>query len=732
MENKNEKLFRSSFFRRLFLSYVLLILVSIAIFCLWYLYSYRTTSESAARNEARQQATAFATRTDQNLLIAQSLTGAMNSSESLRTMYQSICIEKKTPDSMLLYRSQSELSRIKASSGSLEVYAILLGFEGDKRLFAPGRVIALDEPVRALPVTPWMEVTNAVSLLNLTGNSNMILNREFLVYADAYTGSAAHSSARGIAVVLMELAPLQDRSKELSRRFGRISIRNGAKEIYSCGEKPNPEDMLEIASLVSRNLVYRFELDPAVFRISFPLKAFLPLLIMALIGLMSLYGCYHYLKHRYAPIGAITEMVATEEPGTAARGDLDAVLKGISALIGERNGYREKMITVSPYASHGALHQLISGNINQAQVSALQEEYFWFLRRDTYMVGLVNLAMTGEKTATEQQFLDARALAAHACAALSDDEYPVVTIPRDARNLYVVANGDRSEKLTDLFYTMLKAIEEAIDNPSVAVTIGVSCPETDLERLRSACLDAAAALDNMITGGRGSVYFAEKEQEDKDRDFWFPKDAQEKIVRALTENQPDKLDQLMDQIWEKNFQKSSLPPDAVRRLVDEMHSCISAALRQISENSTTHLRIERMSEPATIEEIFAYFRSVLNQALITYQAEVAGDEGRSRLQDEICGYINANVLSPDLSLTSVADHFGVSSKMVGTVCRDRFGKTFLQYVRDCQIQHATRLLQTTDLSLEEISEQCGFTNLLTFRRNFKASMGINPSDYRKT
>ena len=170
----------------------------------------------------------------------------------------------------------------------------------------------------------------------------------------------------------------------------------------------------------------------------------------------------------------------------------------------------------------------------------------------------------------------------------------------------------------------------------------------------------------------------------------------------------------------------------VRQLVDEMHSCISGALRRISENSTTHLRIERMSEPATIEEIFAYYRSTLDRALVTYQAEVAKDEGGGRLQDEICEYINARVLSPDLSLTAVADHFGVSSKMVGTVCRERFGKTFLQYVRDCQIQHATRLLQTTDLSLEEISEQCGFTNLLTFRRNFKATMGINPSDYRKS
>ena len=33
--------------------------------------------------------------------------------------------------------------------------------------------------------------------------------------------------------------------------------------------------------------------------------------------------------------------------------------------------------------------------------------------------------------------------------------------------------------------------------------------------------------------------------------------------------------------------------------------------------------------------------------------------------------------------------------------------------------------------LEDIAQQCGFTNLLTFRRNFKAVMGMNPSDFRK-
>ena len=58
MEGKNEKLFRSSFFRRLFLSYVLLILFSIAAFSSWYLVSDNANRITAVRNEAQQKAVA--------------------------------------------------------------------------------------------------------------------------------------------------------------------------------------------------------------------------------------------------------------------------------------------------------------------------------------------------------------------------------------------------------------------------------------------------------------------------------------------------------------------------------------------------------------------------------------------------------------------------------------------------------------------------------------------------
>ena len=459
-----------------------------------------------------------------------------------------------------------------------------------------------------------------------------------------------------------------------------------------------------------------------------PFKAVTPLLMLAAFGLLSLYLCYRYLRYRYQPISAITRLVATDRQEDQQ--ELDQVMQGIVDLIGERNGYREKMITLSPYASQGALHQLISGSVEEGKIDELQEE-FWGLRSSYYIVALINLAVPRGSRMTEQRFLDARALAAHACAEVSDEEHTLVTIPRDAQNLYAVVNGEQPEQLSSLFYDLLLRIEEAIDDPAIAVTIGVSLPQTDLDQLRYACADASAALEGMITGGRGSVYFAENDSAERARDYFFPKDAQQRILQALVEDKPEEWQALMDQIWEENMHKASLPPETVRQLVDEMHTCVSAALRESSGQSVTHLRIERIREPATIEEIFVYYRSVLTQAMDTYRREVAQDESGRQLEQEICDYINENMFNPDLSLSAVADKFGVSGKFVSMVCKNRYGKTYLQYVRTCQVQKAVELLQSTDLPLESIAVQCGFSNLLTFRRNFKATMNINPSDYRK-
>ena len=164
-------------------------------------------------------------------------------------------------------------------------------------------------------------------------------------------------------------------------------------------------------------------------------------------------------------------------------------------------------------------------------------------------------------------------------------------------------------------------------------------------------------------------------------------------------------------------------------MLDELYWTIRKAVRNAYDLSTIHVRMEPIRDAATVEEIFAYYRQVFSACLEEAPSGDAEEKERS-LEDEICQYLEEHLYDPELSLNSAAAQFGVSTKMIGLICRKKYNQTFLNYVRDRQIHHAAELLRETDLSLEEIAAQSGFTNILTFRRNFKAVMGVNPSEYR--
>ncbi len=62
--------------------------------------------------------------------------------------------------------------------------------------------------------------------------------------------------------------------------------------------------------------------------------------------------------------------------------------------------------------------------------------------------------------------------------------------------------------------------------------------------------------------------------------------------------------------------------------------------------------------------------------------------------------------------------------------RERFGVSFLQDLIESRIQYAKMLLTTTNLSVNDISVQCGYRSYAHFSRQFKEKTGTTPSEYR--
>lgn len=84
----------------------------------------------------------------------------------------------------------------------------------------------------------------------------------------------------------------------------------------------------------------------------------------------------------------------------------------------------------------------------------------------------------------------------------------------------------------------------------------------------------------------------------------------------------------------------------------------------------------------------------------------------------------------DISLQAVAKETYMSTSHLSRKFEKMMGMHFSQYVRKLRLQKAAELLRSTDKSVIEIAEECGFSNSNTMTVNFKKMYGDIPSVYR--
>lgn len=92
-------------------------------------------------------------------------------------------------------------------------------------------------------------------------------------------------------------------------------------------------------------------------------------------------------------------------------------------------------------------------------------------------------------------------------------------------------------------------------------------------------------------------------------------------------------------------------------------------------------------------------------------------------------YIEAN-LSSSLSLDEISFIAGISKYHFSRKFKEATGYTVINYINLKRCELALKLLNSTALSVKEISSKCGFENFSYFSKTFKKIMGNTPSDCR--
>lgn len=159
-----------------------------------------------------------------------------------------------------------------------------------------------------------------------------------------------------------------------------------------------------------------------------------------------------------------------------------------------------------------------------------------------------------------------------------------------------------------------------------------------------------------------------------------------------------------------------------------LHSGISKEYEELFLHMIQELQVSR---PCYDQLLPLYLKQLL--VLVNRRLREGGKE-RSRMQremEEAVKYFNEN-FSGNIEIEAYAESQHMSNCWFIRSFKQYMGMPPLQYITSIRMNRARELLESTDMTISEISEIVGYDNPLYFSRIFKNVNGVSPRGYRRS
>ena len=124
----------------------------------------------------------------------------------------------------------------------------------------------------------------------------------------------------------------------------------------------------------------------------------------------------------------------------------------------------------------------------------------------------------------------------------------------------------------------------------------------------------------------------------------------------------------------------------------------------------------------------AYLHVILAGVLHNLTYRPVYDYSERGLGHRIISYISDHAFE-EITLDSASHALGISASHLSHFFSERLHTNFRRFINAIRIEKARLLMRDPNLTLTEICDACGYTNMRTFRRAFQQEIGCLPSDH---
>ena len=177
-----------------------------------------------------------------------------------------------------------------------------------------------------------------------------------------------------------------------------------------------------------------------------------------------------------------------------------------------------------------------------------------------------------------------------------------------------------------------------------------------------------------------------------------------------------------------------------REIVDNRMRTMYVAFLVVTQSINSEVEVDRIVDKNGLDfrsaltqyDYFDDFYDAFQYLVQEYEKYIKGSRS-SRVRREILQikrYVQDNI-NETLNLRGAAEIAGMSESRFSHVFKEETGQTFGEYLSGQKMLVAAKLLNQTEMQVNEIALSIGYENSNYFSTQFKRYYGISPVEYRK-
>lgn len=311
---------------------------------------------------------------------------------------------------------------------------------------------------------------------------------------------------------------------------------------------------------------------------------------------------------------------------------------------------------------------------------------------------------------------------------LLNDKYVVCCIPRSdgkdyETNHYIFLRNVGNH---DVILVSEENKNYLLMNELKGKNVGISRPYIGLEKLSIAYNEARSARKaTFLTCKEYTIY----EDQDGDLREEFDFNSMEKVAQKIgTDSYNKAIKQIEKLKYDTVRGEYSLKTlmTSLQILIDNIVKLYQNVLN-IKEDTILKLR-DYLSYP-NIDIYFDDFNSWIIKISEEINTQFDDYKNKHKIHTAL-KYIQDNY-NKDLNMAVVSNYISMNYSLFSYVFKQYTGYNFVNYLKNLRVNEAKRLLEETDLRVNEISGKVGYNNEKHFMKTFKNTCGVSPTEYRK-